>query len=373
MFTPSTRTTFVPILLTLVLFGFCSLSHENALADISYWTESSWAKKTAPASTSSSSSDTANTNSIREIPPYFPMPTNWSTNREDLYDPEWLLVSPKLNLAVTWIPKVMCSSIRRALNSIECDMSNRRKCAQSKKRSKHGRAEAMYQPNMIRVVFLRDPFERVLSAYYNSDTNRYIKIPKCGSWKKPGCTIEKWVSYLYNQKKSAFRNEHFRSQAKIAQFTKMHYNYIFRMSSSIDQDFFWHDLVKSKPLVLNQRINSMSTPANTTALQDKVKQKFNNIPDHTILQMLTVYKEDFKLWEMSLAQGSRKDPAVEYTMYDYYKEFLEEDLKQKYPLKYNQSQLSCHKSFNVPMRVCLAETRKSTGSRVETTTNDTHS
>jgi len=56
--------------------------------------------------------------------------------------------------------------------------------------------------------------------------------------------------------------------------------------------------------------------------------------------MLTLYKEDFNIWELALSRGSLKDLSVENTMYDYFKEFLEQDLKQKCHLQYNESTLS---------------------------------
>ena len=186
---------------------------------------------------------------------------------------------------------------------------------------------------MTRVVFLRDPFERVLSTYYNSDTNKYIKIPHCDNWHQ--CGIDTWVDYIYRQPNTAFTNEHFLPQNKVAQMQIMHYNYIFRMSSKSDQNFFWDNIVKMEAFGINQSSNSKSNSNSTLStpslqsMQEKVKNKFAKIPNHTIAQMATLYKEDIKLWEMALEKGSEKDPNKEYTMYDYYKEFLEHDLRIK--------------------------------------------
>jgi Sulfotransferase family len=336
----TTMRNFASIIFTVILICCISMTSMVSFTDVSGW-RWSWSNVAIVSDDPMTYTTNSSVDVRVNVPPFFAKTENWSEYREELYDPFWRVVSPKLNLAVTIIPKVMCSSIRAALDTIECG-SLRNRCAEDSKRSPQGRAEQMYHYNMTRVIFLRDPFERILSTYYNSDTNPYILLPNCQSWRDPGCGIDAWVHYIYRNQRRAFQNEHFLPQASVAQFHKMHYNYILRMTSKTDQAFFWANLAKTKPFGINQSTNSKSTSPNATqalSLREKVKQKFSSIPDHTIIQMVTVYKKDFRLWEMAITTGSKKDPTVEYTMYDYYKEVLEPELRQKYPLEYYRSQL----------------------------------
>ena len=72
------------------------------------------------------------------------------------YNNDRLIVSRRLNLAANTVPKVMCSSIRKALNTLECGQGNQR-CAEFRMNRTIGRIDVS---NMTRIAFVRDPFER---------------------------------------------------------------------------------------------------------------------------------------------------------------------------------------------------------------------
>jgi hypothetical protein len=136
-------------------------------------------------------------------------------------------------------------------------------------------------------------------------------------------------------------NEHFLPQTVISQLDKMHYHYRFRMSNKNHTEFFFRHLLRIEPVSSNKSSNSASsiTQKNITASsssstspveqlefqRQEVAKKFEEISDRALVRLLLLYEDDFKLWESMLAQSPR-GPG-EYTMYDYYKEHLEEPLR----------------------------------------------
>jgi hypothetical protein len=237
-------------------------------------------------------------------PPRFPLPP-WDNVQSEDYDTYWKVVLKSKNLVVNYIPKVMCTSIRDAFNLKECN-DTKSHCTQGKYSEQ---ARTANVANMTRVVFLRDPFDRTLSAYRNSNENRWISVPGCSS--RDECTFEKWVDIIAKDPKRAFRNNHTRPQVDIAQFDKMHYHYYLRVSSEIDQRFFWNDLVQSGPYHSNSASDASAT----------VEEKMKTIKNETLHKIAQVYKQDMIMWERFLQRGTPRQ-AGEYTMYDYYREKL---------------------------------------------------
>jgi hypothetical protein len=235
------------------------------------------------------------------------------------------------------LSKVMCSSVRDAFNS-ECGGGKNPRCGEARKNKALDRLDLS---TLTRVVILRDPFERVLSAYFNANTNRYIKIPgHCESARL--CSLEIWVAHLarLSSPKKQLGNEHFKQQTEVAQFDKMHYDYKLRLSSKIDQDFFWDELVKMEAVVKNTKknhdknytkTNTTTSVGNQTAtapdVYSKVQGKFRGITNKTIVQIAAIYRDDFRMWEEILQWGTPRQEGG-YTMYDYYKDHLESGLKE---------------------------------------------
>ena len=241
------------------------------------------------------------------------------------YDPFWLVVSTKLNLAVTIVPKVMCSSIRGILDGVECHNVTNKRCAEARQND-FWRERSNYPllKNLTRVLFLRDPIERAMSAYENSLNNPYIETPSCSD--AASCTFDEWVEELHRHGLSSFRtkweegfNEHFHPQFKIAQFDRMQYHYVLRISSLIDQEFFSKELVggvTSHP-ILNK--SSKEKGNHTLTPRQKAETTFDSLSNSTLEKLYNMYKEDFCLWSTILKHGTPRSPG-EITTFDIYME-----------------------------------------------------
>jgi len=235
------------------------------------------------------------------------------------YNIWWLLVSKKRNLMVTFIPKVMCTSIRTAISLVECHGTKNPNCHEGRSRN-NGINEMTDISTMTRVVVVRDPFERVISAYENAPENRFIYLPKCrGGQGYHTCSLWDWVNVIANQTEEAMRNEHIKPQTRIAQFDKVHYHYVLRMSSQIDQDFFWKDLLQSKPIGTDGKINSKRENS-----IEAVKEKFDSVTNDTLHLIAELYGEDLAMWAQVLHHGTMRQEG-EFTLYDYYKKYLEKE------------------------------------------------
>lgn len=258
------------------------------------------------------------------------------------YDPNWLVASKSTQVAVTIIPKVMCSSIRSVMNNMECKNPDDR-CAEAR-RNGNLKKLPMLQ-NYTRVIFFRDPLERAISTYKNSETNRYIEVPGCQQWRL--CTLDYWVDRLVDVR--SFKNEHFLPQTVIAQRDKMHYHYHFRMSNTDHIDFFFRELLGKAPVEKNKSSNSVAASSNNnTAAEEEdaasrqrqqMAKKFEQLSEHALIHLLLLYEEDFLLWE-SMLVSSPRGPG-EYTMYDYYKKYMEEEFREKVA----QARLSFQRSW----------------------------
>ena len=219
------------------------------------------------------------------------------------YDPFWLAVSKTRNVAVTWIPKVMCTSIRKAMSYLECGVC--RRCAEAR-RSKDLQTTDL--SNFTRVIVFRDPFERLYSAYRNAPDNEHISLK---GFSKENGTFDQFVDEIIRDPRTAFHNEHFLPQNRIAQFDKMQYHYLLRMSSSVDQDFFWEKIVQAKRRLHTNKSVQKRSHSHSFDL-------FQTIKLETLHKVWSLYKEDFDIWERLLVEGTPRQEG-ESTLYDFYK------------------------------------------------------
>ena len=312
------------------------------------------------------------------------------------YDRYWLVVSRRNQLAVTIIPKVMCTSIRCTFNRYECPQYPRDHCVTAKRdarcaewRWNKPQLGPVNLTNFTRVLFLRDPFERAYSAYENADVNPYINTNNCPS--SQHCTFEEWVqdlaapSIVKNHNSNTTtppkiqpiksRNEHFIAQTTIAQFHTMHYHYHFRLSSKVDQDYFWNVLAKG----MQQQTDNVSANTTTTNSTEpnnknnnhdranryhhlhrprrrrleqhqhpsvphrnnnnnnsrgplptdtKAYRKFQSIAWETWQCLAALYESDLVLWQQTLDTGT-PPLETEFTVYDYYMEQLQQQQRQQ--------------------------------------------
>ena len=234
---------------------------------------------------------------------------NWATrttnSTTDKFNFFWMVVSWKKKLAVNVVPKVMCTSIRLAINTMECADSQDLRCAEAR-REERLQDLSQYQ-NLTKVVIFRDPFERLYSAYLNSDVNPYIYLQECADAAQ--CTFEEWVDEMYADPQLSFANEHFKPQRDIAQMEKLHYDYMLRLSSRRDMDLFWRLVGKN-----STKENSSKSLKNGANIIDT----FKNFPRKTLDKIATIYKGDLQLWADLLKNDTSIDDDQELSVYDYY-------------------------------------------------------
>ena len=283
---------------------------------------------------------------------------------------------------------------------------------------KVNRTNYLVEQNYTTVLVLRDPFERALSAYTNSDWNQmiYIDGSQCSDTKS--CTFEEWVDALQlyllriqrqimnqdlkqqrqrqqrrrllipmmntqtkttnkhrttrtatNKKKfklSSFQkqkmkfdmtNEHFLSQYEIAQFQQIRYDYIFRMSSTEDLNFFFQQILGFEDGVPTKRSNrsknknkdsstaKVSSPSSLMSnnitnnkqqhndndnkddsdANNAKLQLYESIPVKTMKKLAKLYANDLKLWKQILDRNDDNDEDKndnndhqQRTLFDYY-------------------------------------------------------
>jgi hypothetical protein len=341
----SLSTAWIPtlILFVLVLAAACLSNLGAAL----YFSEKSTSRVHSDGISSGNGTDTLHNhtnNAISTIitttatPTWYPPTTEQQAQQPvaKRYDDFWLVASPQRQVAVTIIPKVMCTSIRSAMNAIECQ--GRDRCAEARWSAiLHQRVRKNLLTNFTNVVFYRDPIERALSTYYNSESNRYILVQGCDTWKN--CTFDYWVENLAPYQFVTSRkvqgqsmNEHFLKQTVVSQRQKMHYHYRLRMTNKDHIDFFFEQLLETAPQSKNQSSNSKQGDNSTTTksmedIKAYVSKKFEQVSMDALARLLVIYQDDFDLWEDMVASAP-KGPN-EYTMYDYYKEYLAEELRPK--------------------------------------------
>jgi hypothetical protein len=134
-----------------------------------------------------------------------------------------------------------------------------------------------------RIMTIRDPFDRALSTYFNSDTNKYIRIGKCTSDK---CSFLKWMRIL--KTKGIYINQHFWSQVKDSYFSQMHYDYVIRFGVKSDMDCLFQ-LLNTTNTHTNPSINS------ELSLTEKIKMFTPEI----VSIVVELYALDLSVWRMA--------------------------------------------------------------------------
>jgi hypothetical protein len=246
---------------------------------------------------------------VTTTPPQWPRPPGYPVKSLD-YDPHWLLISKTKNVAITYVPKVMCSSLKFAFNTLESCANRMKGCAEERYNEALQNVDIS---NMTRVIMFRDPFERAYSAYTNSEFNGGIKLQHCKN--KTMCTFDEWVDEIADNTEHAFYNGHFKPMVKIAQLDKMHYDYYLRLSSPVDQDFLWRSLLKQET-GKTEKNKSHKEENGTSTLFEKLKT------NNTIHKLAEIYKDDLKLWREMLEHGTPREEGTEITVYDFYMEMV---------------------------------------------------
>lgn len=205
-----------------------------------------------------------------------------------------IIVSKKRKVAVTGIAKAMISSVRAIANreaaASGCKAS---RCAEARmNRSLQSEIEISAY---TRAVMLRDPFERLASAYFDSADNPYIAVGACPSSR--ACSLDKFVSELWHNWESARRNEHFTPQAEHARMGAMRYHYVLRMSSAADIACLLEGLLGgSRDTHANQSPGGGGSGGSARDRRDKLRALAGNFTPRAVERAARLYERDVALW-----------------------------------------------------------------------------
>jgi len=158
----------------------------------------------------------------------------------ELFPWYWSMYSSIHNIVIVAPAKVMHTTIRNVLNHKECSKNNPH-CTEIKNKKNNFKFNNQYKRYIlntaIRVLIIRDPYDRSYSAYMNSNHNKYIYINnKCNNTKQ--CTFEEWV-YAISQQGTGC-NEHFYSITNISNIKNIKYHYIIIMNYKTDRQKLWY-------------------------------------------------------------------------------------------------------------------------------------
>ena len=269
------------------------------------------------------------------------------TQRQDMEKRKFLLEGDCFRFTIGCVPNVMCSSLRAAVAEIECGNNTRyqivdgvprcadgiSRCAksgESEHRSfvRRSRDPVFGRPHYL--VFLRDPFERLFSAFRrhkalgemampcSEGPNEWVNSIVCHRLQaciSRNCTFAQWVDEIEKDRATAFLNVHLKPQARILPVGDHHQIHVLRLSSRSDQKFFWNDVMKMRPKHLRASDEHESVRIHT-GLEEHFKR---HISMNTLDKIYNTYPEDFRAWKKSLEKGTRKEEG-ERTLFDFYSE-----------------------------------------------------
>ena len=252
--------------------------------------------------------------SILKQPVRYELPPGHVVRHKDFY-PFWVIVFPSRQVMVNYIPKVMTSSLRIAASQMETCPDQDPRCYEARISDQ---AKQTDLTSFTRVLFVRDPLERALSAYENSRTNPWISLPPC---RNNNCSFPQWIQAIADDPRAAFRNEHLKQQSVIAQLDRLHYHYVLRLTSEIDQSFFWNELLHYPRVTAHVRSSTFGNESSSFSPSQRVKLVARSIPTETFHLMTAIYARDMKLWGEALERGTPRQDT-EHTLYDYYMQFI---------------------------------------------------
>jgi len=138
-----------------------------------------------------------------------------------------------------------------------------------------------------RVAIFRDPFDRSLSAYYNSLDHPGINAGRCDN--ASVCSFGEWVDEI--KVDGQFTNSHLIDQVSHTMFRNIHYHYVYRLSSSSDMDCFF-SLINAS----DENVQDLSkNPSKNSDLSLVVKAK--HFTPAILEKFKIIYSEDIVLWK----------------------------------------------------------------------------
>lgn len=205
-----------------------------------------------------------------------------------------------------FIPKVSSSQWKKELSPLVRDDKQIYKGSLKNSLSKFPRQEVEQMlKNSFTFLFVRDPMERVLSAYKDKfvKDNKYFHraygrdiIKRCrpNATKQAletgsGVTFPEFTKYLVE---TPMRNEHWQAFDKLCHPCAVNYDFIGRFETLFEDA---HYLIKKAGI--DDRVSSRSFRSSNTAAD--ILHYYSQIPKQRIFQMAKIYESDYELFGYS--------------------------------------------------------------------------
>jgi hypothetical protein len=191
----------------------------------------------------------------------------------------WLQYEPNLNVVVFAPAKALFSTTHHILGN--CHQRATNNCLLSTDKAER-RQRLM---KATRIMIIRDPFDRALSAYFNSVNNTYIRVGvRCTA---KTCSFLEWMRHLKNG--GIYVNEHFWSQVRDSYFAQMHYDYVIRFGVKKDMECLYE--------LLNATTRKHSNPSSNSELS--LSEKLKLYTPEIVSIMVELYQLDLSVWRMA--------------------------------------------------------------------------
>jgi hypothetical protein len=212
----------------------------------------------------------------------------------------FLFFSSTLDVTVFAPTKVMHSTISYLFKKKcqeNCKQDPRldiKDCKQDPRRDIKGQSKKLI--NSTRVMLMRDPFDRALSAYINSESTKWIRVGNSSCTSKT-CSFTEWLRLLKTHGIDC--NEHFWGQAKSASFAHMNYDYVIRYGVPSDMNCLFELLNATQ----HNHINTNPSANNAHTEQ----QKLYYFTPEAVSILTELYYLDISVWRMAMRYLPQQD------------------------------------------------------------------
>lgn len=226
-----------------------------------------------------------------------------------------LIVDNKHKIVYCYIPKVACTTWKKIMAQLV--RLNYKKTSVHQLRfdllSSHSKSEVRYiLNNYYKFMFVREPFERLLSAYkdkferksnevydkYAGKVKRSVRRLKFGAdgWRSDGdINFSDFILYLIDTNSKGGRyNEHWRQYYKLCYPCEINYDFIGH----------YETLEEDARFVLREasvdRLVSFS-PVRYTSTRDDLKRFYSELPREDVLKLRRIYRHDFDMFNYKVS------------------------------------------------------------------------
>ncbi|XP_078358793.1 carbohydrate sulfotransferase 11-like [Oculina patagonica] len=241
------------------------------------------------------------------------------TNALQPKDLNHFIVDNKHRIVYCYVPKVACTTWKKIMAHLVGLKSKPLKSVHDQKfnlLSSHSKAKARFiLENYYKFLFVREPFERLLSAYKDKFTR------KTNVWKKYEKKIKRavrvrlganatslgdrggeikfqdFISYLIDVSNKGSRfNEHWRHYDQLCHPCKINFDFIGHYETlEDDASFVLHEAG------VDQFVSF--PPVHFTSTKNDLERYYSEVPQEDILRLQRVYRRDFELFEYKMSQS----------------------------------------------------------------------